>query len=967
MPTARWVLCCLTSVSSILAISLSAHAQGRRGPGQPLPDNPADVIQTLNGFNLELVLRADPQRNGSWISMNKDDKGRLILGGQAGQPITRLTLQDGKVVKQEELKLPVSEVMGILWINDSLYVDGSATLPGDPAGGFGGQGRRGGDARGAAAAPATQPNAPTTQPGDARGAANGGPATQPGRAGRGRAGGGAGGFGGPRGTYGLYRLRDPAGDGSFSSIERLRTWPRGSGEHGAHAILLAPDKQHLYIVHGNQVPHPTDASPNSPMRNFADDRAIPRREGGFMAGELPPGGAIERMDLDGKNDETFAAGQRNTYDFAFNADNEIIGFDSDMEWDWGLPWYRPTRFYHAVSGGDFGYRGGSGKLPTYYEDTLPPIQNVGLGSPTGVVFGYGAKFPAKYQKALYAMDWAYGRLFAVHLRPRGSSYEATFENFVAPKSLHSQSGKVPLDLTDMVVGDDGALYFTCGGRSTQGYLFRVTYTGTESTAPTDLHDAQGAPERALRRKLESCHDHTDSAAVDFAWPHLGSEDRFIRFAARLAIEAQPVDQWKSRALAESGDSQTCIEALLALARCGGKEAADEIFAALSKIPTAGLSEDLQLQKLRTLEVAISRYGKPQGEAANSIIADLDPLFPSYSAELNNELSQVLLAMDAPQAVARTVTLTQTSRLIEQQIAYLLYLRQIKSGWTPELRRTFFSWFNADHRDARHPEALLRWFDEAGTRYNNGNEFSLYLNNIRTDALATLTDAEKLDTELAAILKAYTPAARGRRGGGGAAGAGAGGRGAANGAVSQSLPSAASLIPTRGLVKEWKMEDLLPALPEVSKGRNFARGRAAFELAQCAACHKMADTAATGGVGPDLTAVASRFQRRDILESILEPSKVISEQFANTILRTMDGNVIDGHIVEETADNLVLQPNALKPDKVTVKKTDITARALSKVSPMPEGLVNNLQKDEILDLIAFLEAGGNAEHPDFRKE
>src|SRR5436309_6618006 len=109
MPTARWVVCCLTSVSSILALSLSAHAQGRRGPGQPLPDNPADVIQTLNGFNLELVLRADPQRNGSWISMNKDDKGRLILGGQAGQPMTRLTLQDGKVVKQEELKLPVSE------------------------------------------------------------------------------------------------------------------------------------------------------------------------------------------------------------------------------------------------------------------------------------------------------------------------------------------------------------------------------------------------------------------------------------------------------------------------------------------------------------------------------------------------------------------------------------------------------------------------------------------------------------------------------------------------------------------------------------------------------------------------------------------------------------------------------------------------------------------------------------------
>ena len=279
MPTARRIVCSLTALVSVLTLSLPARAQARHSPGQPLPENPAEVIQTLNGFKLELVLRADPQRQGSWISMNKDDKGRLLLGGQAGQPLTRLTLQDGKVVKEEELKLPVSEVMGILWLNGSLYLDGAATLPGDPAGQSGGQAGRsgggGGGARGGQGGPA---NAGATQPAGARGGANaaGGPAaTQPGRAGRA----GGAGFGGPRGTYGLYRLRDPAGDGSFSSIERLRTWPRGSGDHGAHAIVLSPDRQHLYIVVGNQVPQPPDASPNSPMRNFADDRAIPRRRG----------------------------------------------------------------------------------------------------------------------------------------------------------------------------------------------------------------------------------------------------------------------------------------------------------------------------------------------------------------------------------------------------------------------------------------------------------------------------------------------------------------------------------------------------------------------------------------------------------------------------------------------------------------------------------------------------------------
>src|SRR6185437_3314203 len=213
---------------------------------------------------------------------------------------------------------------------------------------------------------------------------------------------------------------------------------------------------------------------------------------------------------------------------------------------------RPIRVFHATSADDGGFREGTAKWPTYYPDSLPPVVNIGIGCPTGTVFGTGAKFPAKYQKAYYIHDWTYGRLIAVHMKPKCSSYEGTgWENFVAPKGLHKNTGKTPLNVTDLVIGNDGAMYFTIGGRGTAGKLFRVTYVGSESTAPAELHDAEGAEARELRHKLEAFHGHADDKAIETAWPQLDSNDRFIRYAARIAIEAQPIALWKTTALAET--------------------------------------------------------------------------------------------------------------------------------------------------------------------------------------------------------------------------------------------------------------------------------------------------------------------------------------------------------------------------------------------------------------------------------
>src|SRR5262249_24647944 len=287
---------------------------------------------------------------------------------------------------------------------------------------------------------------------------------------------------------------------------------------------------------------------------WGEDHLLPRMPdgNGFMAGVLGPGGCIYKVDPDGKEWKLISVGFRNQFDAAFNRHGDLFTHDADMEWDMNTPWYRPTRVCLAASGSEFGWRNGTGKWPAYYPDSLPAVLDIGPGSPTGVAFGYGAKFPAKYQEAFFICDWSYGKLYAIHLTPDGSAYTGEAEEFV--------SGS-PLPLTDLVINPrDGAMYFTIGGRRTQSGLYRVTYTGKESTAAAKA-DNRGAAQRALRHKLEAFHGRQDPDAVETAWPYLNHADRYVRYAARVVLEHQDPKTWQERALAEK-DPAAALTALL---------------------------------------------------------------------------------------------------------------------------------------------------------------------------------------------------------------------------------------------------------------------------------------------------------------------------------------------------------------------------------------------------------------------
>jgi putative heme-binding domain-containing protein len=299
----------------------------------------------------------------------------------------------------------------------------------------------------------------------------------------------------------------------------------------------------------------------------------------------------------------------------------------------------------------------------------------------------------------------------------------------------------------------------------------------------------------------------------------------------------------------------------------------------------------------------------------AVIAKLSPLFPAQSEWVNRELLNVLVYLEAPNVIERAMKLLKTAQTQEDQMFYVFVLRNLKNGWKREQRKAYFSWLNL-----------------AEAKYSGGASFKRFVQRIRQDAVAKLDAKDK--TALKEVIE-----------------------GRQNVAV-------VKLETTRQFVHNWQMGDLEPLLKQVEKGRSFKKGKLAYEAAQCYKCHRFRNEG--GDTGPDITGVGNRFDARYILESIILPSKVISDQYASTVIETKAGKVITGRITDENSKRLLIRTDPFAKEMVTVLKADIDIRKLSPLSEMPQGLVNVLTKEEILDLVAYLRSGGDPKDKAFKK-
>lgn len=844
-------------------------------PGNANNPNPANIpgeLKLPDGFKAELIYTVPKEQQGSWVSITFDDKGRMIACDQYGG-LYRVTLPEigGN---PEDVKIePLNIQIG--HSQGMVYAFGALYITVN-GGGIGGHGS------------------------------------------------------------GLYRIKDTNGDDQFDEIKTLKKIP-GGGEHGPHAVLVAPDKKNLLVVCGNHTDVPGDVNnwriAGKPQEDLLHPRQWDAR--GHARGRLAPGGWIAKVDPNGENWEIYSSGFRNQYDAAVNKFGDIFTFDADMEWDMGTPWYRPTRVNHVTSGSEFGWRSGTGKWPEYFPDSLPATIDIGPGSPTGVTFGYGAHFPRKYQEALYILDWTFGTIYAIHLKPEGSSYTATKEEFVTA---------TPLPVTDAEVGPDGAFYFTIGGRRAQSALYRVTYTRQIDELPA-AENLEAAKLRSIRQKLESFHNKQDPTAVETAWQYLSHEDRFIRYAARVAIEHQPLESWQSKALQES-NPVAAIQAAVALARQGKKDIQNDIFKSLDRIDFGKLPTYHKLAMLRAYALTFIRMGAPNAAWEKSIGDKLDAHYPANDDNVNRELSRVLTYLQHPNVIAKTLQLMAESKALPkpdidellarnpryggsiaqmlantpniQQIHYAFVLRNLRNGWTIDQRKEYYNWF------------------KEASKAKGGASYGGFLNNIRKEAIENTSNAE-----LAVLKDAIGQDLR------------------------TSVPKISDLPQAKGPGVPGLTIDKAVELTKDLKGQDFQNGRKMYFATLCIMCHRF--NGEGGDVGPDLTGVANRFSKRDLLESILEPSKTISDQYESNIITLNDNSQVVGRIVYSDKNIYKVSANPFDPEAlVEVKRADVKKVEPSSVSLMPPGLITPLNEQELKDLMAYLLSRGNAKDPMFKK-
>lgn len=977
---------------SIIGIAVAVAALVPAVPIGQAPNQAQMVTQTVAGVKFSTlpnftIERVNPAaKTDSYVALTFDSEGRLVVSKELDHP--RLLLDNDKDGIYESEKVLTDKVRNC----QGLWFDGRA-LYGSCV-----------DVQKAQEATAAAPAQP------AQGGGRGGP--------------------NPNRPAGIFKMEDTNADDVADTFETLGM-AGGIQEHGPHAIRRRPDGGVAVVVGNNETIADEALDLNSPVLKDKDAQFLPYLPNFGTSAREGAHSAIYEWVPETKKFEVFSGGNRNSYDFAYNLAGEAFLFDSDMEWDIGLPWYREVRTVHEVLNGNYGYRNGSGKYPPYYIDSLPPVRDVNRGSPVGVEFYTSYTYPREFFDNLFEADWSRGRLLYTALTPNGATYSARSDR---AEFVHGE----PFNVTDVEVGPDGMLYFTTGGRNTTGGIWRLRYQGP-ATAPPDMTgilavvrqpqplsswgwaaiekvkaamgagfgteleklarsasgsvadrmravfemQRHGAPpsielltaliadrspevraaavyvagvqgpdgsrvaaaalkdrDAVVRRRaaealvrMGQSPDKPSLAPVGEVYGLLNDEDRFVRWAGRIAIEHTPRADWKDRVLKETNPLGG-LEGSLAWVRTANGEnlqpIVDKLFAMMKQ---TSLSPENKLRLYRTLMYTTTEIegglSAAQREQLYGLVATQ---FPATDARLNKELALMIGYSGQAPGIAELLSAMPAGDDNQQlQLHYLYALRMVKQGWTTEQKTQ-----------------LAEIFGRAA-KWRGGAQFINFVGQFY-DAFADLyaTDEEKQilfekAPEFSPLAPQELEAIQARQAAAGRGGQGRGGRGG---------PTTPLAARTQGRVVS-RQEMMEEAVYQPQQNLSTDEGRSVFE-GNCASCHRFGNLGNDHGVTSlNLSSSPLRSAKYSLLEAVMFPNRKLAPEHETTVITTTEGKTIPGLVLRESAQSVSLLTR--EGTETDVPKTQIKSRQKEKTSLMTEAMADAMNQAQWRNLLAFLTA------------
>jgi len=325
--------------------------------------------------------------------------------------------------------------------------------------------------------------------------------------------------------------------------------------------------------------------------------------------------------------------------------------------------------------------------------------------------------------------------------------------------------------------------------------------------------------------------------------------------------------------------------------------------------------------------------------------------------MDRALSRLLIPLEAPNVIERTLKLMETkdtasatayrvetatssadlimrnpqygtdiAKMLEkippaQQTYMATMLSAAKTNWTPEQHERYFTWF------------------KKAFEFSGGRSYVGFIDRARKLALKNVVESKR----------AYYDKL-----------------GGADMLTSSGNDIAAINYP-KGPGKQWKLTDAVALLDVPLADRDFQNGKSMFAATTCVRCHAMGSDGG-GNVGPDLTNLGTRFSKKDMLESIIDPNKTVSDQYAATQIMLRNGTSVIGRVTNEDKMAYYVSQNPYAPDSIEkILKKNVRSVKYSPVSSMLPGLINSLNGEELKDLMAYLMSGGSESNAMFKKK